>query len=164
MPTPSDNIEALVAAYRRLDVDLRASKSAIRHHYLELAREHHPDKWPGGSPQQEQAASRMRAINTAYDHIKSAPLRDHVFASEPVPPLDAASPRSIWTRPPSALVETLLRFALGAAIGGLVAFRLYDRGVPGTAAYGPAIPLLLGFAFTSTRRASSVFRVLWLWW
>jgi hypothetical protein len=161
MPTQSDNIETLVAAYRRLDVDLRASKSAIRHRYLELAREHHPDKWPAGSPQQEQAASRMRAINTAYDHIESAPLRDHVFPSEPFPPLDNPSPGSIWTRPASALVETLVRFALGAAIGGLVAFRLYDQGVPGTAAYSVAIPLVFAFAFTSTRRVSSVFRVLW---
>jgi hypothetical protein len=147
MSTPVEKHDALVLAYQILGVDVHASKDAIRHRYLELVRAHHPDKWPHGSLQQELGATRMREINAAYDSIESAPLRDVVLVSEPTAFADAGSTPSVWSRPVSALVETLVEFALAAVLGGVIAFRLYSWGIP---VFPIAMSLLLAFGLRST--------------
>jgi hypothetical protein len=165
MPQSTENIDVLLSAYRTLDVDIRASADAIRHRYLELVRRHHPDRWPAGSPQQELAAGRMRDINAAHDLIESAPLRDHVFACEPVADHQSTPSPDPFGRPVSVMVETLARFTFGVTVGLLFVFATHSRRLPGIQFYGFAIPLLLGFAFTSNSgRVWNLLRIFWWWW
>jgi hypothetical protein len=159
--TAAPDLDQLLGAYRTLDVDVRASARAIRFRYLELARQHHPDKWPAGSPDQATAANRMRQVNAAYSLIEAAPLRHHVFAGEPV---DEQPARHPLNRPVSVAVETFIRVGLGAIAGAIVAMSLHNAGVPGVRLYAPALMLVMAFAFTSTsERAADVVRLLW-WW
>lgn len=161
MATIVPDIAAHVAAYRTLDLEVRASVRAIRVRYLELARLHHPDKWPAGSPEQDQVANRMRAVNAAYLLVQNAPLRHHVFHSTAVDEIPFASP---LTRPLGVTAETLGRLGVGATAGAVISMSLHVAGVPGVALYAPALVLLLALAFTSTsNRASDVVTLLW-WW
>jgi len=88
-------------AYKVLGVDYAADSSTIRHAHRRLAKQHHPDKYSAGSPEQQQASARMAEINDAYRLIRNAPLRFHRVsrASDPTTPwtdseLDAAIHRA----------------------------------------------------------------------
>ena len=88
-------------AYKALGVDYAADSSTIRHAHRRLAKQYHPDKYPAGSPEQQQASARMAEINDAYRLIREAPLRFHRVskASDPTTPwtdgeLDAAIQRA----------------------------------------------------------------------
>jgi preprotein translocase subunit Sec63 len=164
MSTAAADLDRLLAAYRALDVDVGASARAIRFRYRELVRQHHPDRWPEGSPEQARAQERMREINAAYDLIESAPLRDHEFPPDPVRS-DSTIGQYGVARPPSVLIETLARLALGAAVGVLFALMLYARGMPGFPIYVVAIPIVLALAFSSTSpRVYRLLRLFWWWW
>jgi len=75
-------------AYKVLGVDYAADSSTIRHAHRRLAKQHHPDKYSAGSPEQQQASARMAEINDAYRLIRNAPLRFHRVsrASDPTTP------------------------------------------------------------------------------
>jgi hypothetical protein len=158
-------IDRLLSAYRALDIDVRASAVAIRQRYRELARLHHPDRWPNGSPEQDRAADRMREINAAYDLIESAPLRDHVFATEPVAPTESDRPSPIVHGQPSVAAETLIRAAVGLGVGVAMVAALRSGGLPGLAIYGWLIPLLGLVLFVFSERHPlellSVLRYFW---
>jgi hypothetical protein len=111
---------ALVAAYRTLDVEFRASPIAIRHRYRELARAHHPDKWPQGPSHQKDATSRMREINAAYLRIRRAPLRHHPSGYECFQDHVEPERRTRLDRPVSVSVETTVRFVGGILVGAVV--------------------------------------------
>lgn len=64
-------------AYRVLGVDYGASRPDVAKAYRRQAREHHPDRYPAGSAEQQQATERMTAINAAYQLVREAPLRHH---------------------------------------------------------------------------------------
>ena len=75
-------------AYKMLGVDYAAESSTIRQAHRRLAKQHHPDKYPAGSPEQQQASARMAEINDAYRLIREAPLRHHRVSkgSDPTTP------------------------------------------------------------------------------
>ena len=161
MSRSAADLDTLLAAYRTLDVAVRASAQAIRFRYRELVRQHHPDRFAAGSPEQARAQERMREINAAYDLIEAAPLQHHQFASEP---LDAPPPRpGPLDRPVSVAVETFARFGMGVLLGLLIVAALHRRRVPGVEAYGFIIPMVVGLACTSTS-ASMNGLIRWLWW
>lgn len=88
-------------AYKVLGVEYTADSSTIRQAHRRLAKQHHPDKFPGGSAEQQRATTRMAEINDAYRLISNAPLRYHRVstASDPTTPwtdgeLDAAVRRA----------------------------------------------------------------------
>ena len=157
------DVRELVAAYEALDLEFGASASAIRCRYRELAQRHHPDKHPHGSPAQAEAASRMAGINAAYELIQDAPLR-HYRPPEPVPSVEDTRERHAgFARPLSVAAETFVRMAVGALLGVVLAFLLDGRGVPGFDLYVWILPVVLGFACTSTEvGASTMLR--WLYW
>ena len=72
-------------AYKVLGVEYSADPSEIRRAHKRLARQHHPDRFPAGSAEQQQATLRMAQINDAYALVREAPLRHHRVsrASEP---------------------------------------------------------------------------------
>ena len=163
-PSNSADIQALIGAYGLLDVELTASEPAIRARYRELALRYHPDTHPHGSPSQQQAAARMAAINAAYTLIRNAPLRDYRLernqTGAPIP----AGGGVAFDRPVSVVTETLVRLALGVLFGLGIALVLQDRRVPGFAVYVWILPLVIGFACTSTSgRTVNVLRILY-WW
>lgn len=81
---------AFMDAYNVLDVDYTADPAAIRRAHKRLARQHHPDRFPDGSAEQQQATARMAEINDAYRLIREAPLRFHRVSK-------ASDPTTPWT-------------------------------------------------------------------
>ena len=81
---------ALMDAYKLLGVEYSADPSEIRRAHRRLARQHHPDRFPAGSAEQQQATTRMAAINDAYRLSRDAPLRHHRVSQ-------AADPDTAWT-------------------------------------------------------------------
>jgi curved DNA-binding protein CbpA len=79
---------AVMDAYKVLGVDYSADSTAIRQAHKRLAKQYHPDRFPVGSAEQEQATAHMAAINDAYGLIRKAPLRYHRVseASDPTTP------------------------------------------------------------------------------
>jgi preprotein translocase subunit Sec63 len=160
----SADIQALIGAYGLFDVELSASASAIRARYRELALRYHPDTHPHGSSSQQQAAARMAAINAAYALIRNAPLRDYRpernQTGAPIP----AGGGVVLDRPISVVTETLVRLCLGVLFGLGIALVLRDRRVPGFEVYVWILPLVIGFACTSTSgRTLNMLRILY-WW
>ena len=80
---------AFMDAYRVLGVDYTADSASIRRAHKRLAKQHHPDRFPAGSEQQ-QATARMAEINDAYRLIREAPLRYHRVSK-------ASDPTTPWT-------------------------------------------------------------------
>ena len=80
---------AFMDAYRALGVDYTADSASIRRAHKRLAKQHHPDRFPAGSEQQ-QATARMAEINDAYRLIREAPLRYHRVSK-------ASDPTTPWT-------------------------------------------------------------------
>src|SRR5262245_20821280 len=68
---------AFMDAYTLLGVDYAADSSTIGQAHRRLAKQHHPDKFTAGSPEQRQAGARMAEINDAYQLIRKAPLKYH---------------------------------------------------------------------------------------
>ncbi len=92
---------AFMDAYNVLGVDYAADSATIRQAHRRLAKRHHPDKYPAGSADQQQATGRMAEINDAYRLVHNAPLKYHRVskASDPTTPwtdgeLDAAVQRA----------------------------------------------------------------------
>jgi hypothetical protein len=161
--TETADLQALIAAYAVLDVELTASEAAIRARYRELALRHHPDVHTQGSPAQQQAATRMAAINAAFNLIRNAPLRHYRHDSSEA---GAAIPHAAgaFDRPLSVATETLARLAVGALLGLALALVLQNRRVPGFFLYVWILPLVIGLACTSTSvRTGSMLRLLY-WW
>jgi hypothetical protein len=73
--TPS--LDFLLDAYALLEVDHTASAAEVRRAYRAMARRHHPDRVPAGSPEHTRATTQMAAVNAAYEYIREAPLRHH---------------------------------------------------------------------------------------
>ena len=103
MPARSDtpDLNEFLDAYGLLGVEYGASPPDIARAFKRQAREHHPDRYPSGSAEQQQATARMAAINAAYRLIRDAPLRHHRIstgarADDPwtVDELDAAMHRA----------------------------------------------------------------------
>ena len=86
MPTAArPDLVAFMDAYKVLGVDHSADSAAIRQAHKRLAKQHHPDRFPVGSREQQQATAHMAAINDAYALIRKAPLRDHRVSKAPDP-------------------------------------------------------------------------------
>jgi len=66
-----------MTAYDLLEVPYTADSSQVRRAYLRLVREHHPDRQPARSIEQQQATERLAKINDAYALVRDAPLRFH---------------------------------------------------------------------------------------
>jgi|SRR5687767_3757119 hypothetical protein len=79
------DIHAFLDAYAVLEVEHAADPAVIRQAYKRLARQHHPDRQPAGSPEQQRAAERMTQINAAYQLIREAPLRHHRVSTHAQP-------------------------------------------------------------------------------
>jgi hypothetical protein len=89
MPTAaSPDLVALIDAYEVLGVDYSTDSAAIRQAHKRLAKQHHPDRFPIGSAEQQRATAHMAAINDAYGLIRDAPLRYRQVstASDPTTP------------------------------------------------------------------------------
>jgi DnaJ domain len=162
--------DELRAAYRVLGLEVTASVDAIKARHRELAQTYHPDKWPHGSVEQISAASRMRAINAAFQMVRHAPLgtpprRDDTeqwgaaWDREPDAYIRDDRRGSRWDRPVSVAVETAARFALGALCGTVLMFSLTNWQMPG-AAYAWLLPLVAGLAAMGT--SNEVFWILYL--
>jgi hypothetical protein len=81
---------AFMDGYNVLGVDYTANSAAIRQAHKRLAKQHHPDRFPAGSAEQQQATARMAEINDAYRLIREAPLRYHRVSK-------ASDPTTPWT-------------------------------------------------------------------
>jgi hypothetical protein len=153
-PVADDAVQVLVAAYKVLDLELRASPLAIQYACRELLQLNQPERCPKGSPEQLRAAERRRAIEAAYHLIEHAPLRDHPLAHQAEQEQQLQGPRQdpalAIERTVSVLTETIVRFVLGMAAGVLLALWLERRGVPGFALYAWVVPLALGILFMSS--------------
>jgi len=77
-------------AYKLLGVEYSADPSELRRAYKRLVRLNHPDRFPSGSAEQQEATAGMAAINGAYALVREAPLRHHRVSR-------AASPDTAWT-------------------------------------------------------------------
>ena len=151
---PDAAVQVLIAAYRVLDLELRASPVAIEYSYRELLQLNQPDRCPGGSPEQQRASERRQAIEAAFQLIQDAPLRDHPLAhqTEPGLPLQPPDHGLAIDRPVSVATETIVRFVLGAVVGLVLADSLRRRGVPGFSVYLWGVPLVMGILFMSSER------------
>ena len=88
MPSARPDLLAVMDAYKALGVDYSADPAAIRQAHKRLAKQHHPDRFPTGSAEQQQATAHMAAINDAYGLIRKAPLRNYRVskAADPTTP------------------------------------------------------------------------------
>jgi len=120
-------------AYQILGVPLSASAPSIKQTYRKLVKRWHPDPYPGGTPDQAEAARMTTLINEAYTAIESAPLRYYTETN----PLAAGRSRQATrpstnestgirneTLPRTDRLEHWVRFVCGALFGTLVSFRL----------------------------------------
>jgi hypothetical protein len=87
-PSARPDLFAFMDAYKVLGVDYTADSANVRRAHKRLAKQHHPDRFPAGSAEQQQATSRMAEINDAYRLIREAPLRYHRVSkrSDPTTP------------------------------------------------------------------------------
>ena len=152
-PAPlASEIQALVAAYKLLDLELSASSYAIDHWYRQLSLLNQPDRCPEGTPDQLHAVEKRRQIDAAYQLIRTAPLRDHPLAKAAAAREEdrVRDPGLAIDRPVSVATETVARLALGVAIGLFFAYQLHLRGVPGFKIYVWLAPLVVGIYLMSS--------------
>jgi preprotein translocase subunit Sec63 len=146
---PDCDVQELVAAYKVLDLELSASSYAIEHWYRELSLPNQPDRCRQGSPEQHRVAEKRRRIEMAYELIRSAPLRDHPLAKATAA-LEAdrvRDPGLAIDRTVSVATETVARLGLGVAVGLLLAYFMYRKGVPGFGIYVWFAPFVVGILF-----------------
>jgi DnaJ-domain-containing protein 1 len=110
------DIFALMDAYRLLGVDYSADAADIRRAHRRQARHHHPDMFPAGSVEQQQATARMTAINEAYQLARDAPLRYHRISK-------ATDPDTVWTD--SELDEAIRRAKAARAVDHMMTVALF---------------------------------------
>jgi hypothetical protein len=143
---------AFMDAYKVLGVDYTADSAAIRQAHKRLAKQHHPDRFPAGSAEQQQATARMAEINDAYRLIREAPLRYHRVskASDPTTPwtdneLDDAIRRARMNQE----VDRWMTIALIAV--AVIAVPFFASSVAVFKALGPlALPLTAAVGLGST--------------
>ena len=71
LPHEQRALDYLVALGARLEPDLTLAE--LRSAFRALAREYHPDRHPGSSPQQkERLAALFRRLRQAYEHLQAA--------------------------------------------------------------------------------------------
>lgn len=71
MPHEQRALDYLVGLGARLEPDLTMAE--LRSAFRALAREYHPDRHPGSSPQQrERLAALFRRLRQAYEHLQGA--------------------------------------------------------------------------------------------
>lgn len=140
------DVQALLAAYSVLDLELSASPYAIEHWYRELSLLNQPDRYPEGSPEQHRVAEKRRQIDAAYQLIRTAPLREHPLAKTAAAREEerVRDPGLAIDRPVSVATETVARFALGVAIGIFLAYSMHRKGLPGFEIYVWLAPLVVG--------------------
>ena len=158
-PAPlGSEIQALVAAYKLLDLELSASSYAIDHWYRQLSLLNQPDRCPKGTPDQVQAAEKRRQIDAAYQLIRTAPLRGHPLAKAAAVREEdrVRDPGLAIDRPVSVLTETVARLALGVALGLFFAYQLHRRGVPGVEIYVWLAPLVVGIYLMSSLESTGL--------
>jgi DnaJ-domain-containing protein 1 len=151
MPTSTrPDLFALMDAYKVLGVDYSVDPSEIRRALRRLVRQHHPDRCPAGSDEQQQATRRMAEINEAYRLVRDAPLRYHRVSK-------AADPDTAWTDDEleeaigraAATRKVDLAMSVGLLVITVIAIPLLMRGlVP--AVPGPVqSPVLFALAIAS---------------
>lgn len=144
---------AFMDAYKVLGVEYSADSSEIRRVHRRLARLHHPDKHPAGSPEQQEATARMAQINDAYRLVREAPLRYHRVsrASDPDTPwqdteLDEAIRRARANRD----VDLMMTIGLGVVALFIVPFFVSSL-IPAVALAGPfRLPLAMALGLGSS--------------
>ena len=67
-------LDALMDGYAVLGVEYAATPPEIRQAFKRLVRQHHPDRFPPGTSEQQQATQRMAALNTAYRLVRDIAL------------------------------------------------------------------------------------------
>ena len=145
MPVNRPDLNAFMDAYALLGVGYGANPLDIRAAFKRQTREHHPDRFPPGSPEQLQATQRMAAVNAAYQLVKDAPLRHHRVSTGARPDdpwrddeLDAAISRAQR----DAMVDRAISVAL-STVG--VSLYLFWRGGGGWWAWHP-VDIVVGTA------------------
>ena len=141
---------AFMDAYKVLGVDYTADSAAIRQAHKRLAKQHHPDRFPAGSAEQQQATTRMAEINDAYQLIREAPLRYHRVskASDPTTPwTDIELEEAIRRARMNQEVDRWMTIALIAA--AVIAVPFFRRSVAVFKALGP-LPLIAVVGLGST--------------
>lgn len=118
------DLAAFMHAYTLLDVEYSADPLQIRRAYRRLARDHHPDRCPAESTEQQRATHRMVALNKAYELVRDAPLRHHRIST-------GADPYRPWQ---DAELDEALRLArldriiaYGLALALILATGIYMR-------------------------------------
>jgi DnaJ-domain-containing protein 1 len=149
-------------AYRVLGLPSDSSALRIKREYRRLAKLWHPDKFPHNTAEQRHAAERMRAINSAYQSIKHAPLRYRAYAarartqpSQPPEPTRSMEPDTL---------EYVVRFVCGFLFGLLVTVAALASDIPVPIAV--AIPFATGVAAAvyGDRFWYGVLDLPWGWW
>jgi hypothetical protein len=110
------DIFALMDAYKLLGVEYSADPAEIRRGHRRQARLHHPDMYPAGSAEQQQATARMAAINEAYQLARDAPLRYHRISR-------AGDPDRVWTG--SELDEAIRRAKAARTVDHMMTVALF---------------------------------------
>lgn len=120
-------IERLKRDYNLLGVPISASSHVVRQAYRRMVRRWHPDLYPNGSRDQEDATQMMKLVNDAYANIQHAPLRYHLESYPEVKETRAWQQRSYhraedpWPRcedlPVTDRMEYWVRFSCGGVFG-----------------------------------------------
>ena len=142
---PAD-LKELRRAYQTLGVPAVASAHAIKQEYRRRAKQFHPDRWPAGSDAQARASEQMRELNAAYALARHAPLRYHV-ESHPRVEARAEKRGRPAVRPTVHLTdrsEYVVRFLLGALVGGVLSLALLWSGTTESVPLLVAIPIGCG--------------------
>ena len=159
----SPDVTRIKRAYDVLGLPPESSALQIKREYRRLAKRWHPDRWPRGGLQEQQAGERMRQINDAYALVRHGPLRYHADTR----PGRVDSPRRVPVararEPFTDQVEYLVRFVVGAAFGALVGFQLVVAEVPlGIAVLAPLVTGLASARF-GDRFWRFILRFWWMW-
>ena len=131
-------------AYGLLGVEYGASPLEVAKAFKRQARAHHPDKYPAGSPEQQQATGRMTALNAAYRLVRDAPLRHHRIstgARADDPWTDDELEVAVRRSQSDVVVSRGISVALSALGVGLCLFGFPTRWLSGS----PLVVALVGF-------------------
>ncbi|MBD5559496.1 MAG: DnaJ domain-containing protein [Clostridia bacterium] len=90
--------------YEVLGVSDSASEEEIKSAYRRLVKKYHPDRFPHGSPEQAEAAEKLKQVNAAYDMITR--MKQGSFSGEGAPQYGEV--RNAIQRGQIGLAETML--------------------------------------------------------